>query len=70
MTDDVTLVCCKEMVQAQQSGTDNEGYGRLIRAERRADLVLAFIGCDLDTSSYCPWCGKMISILSLRKANA
>jgi len=51
------LFCgCSEFREAQQSCTDNEGYGRLIRewgGEWR-------IGCDLPAMNYCPWCGNRV----------
>jgi hypothetical protein len=51
------LFCgCVEFQKAQQSGTDNESYGRLI--SKSGDEWR--IGCDLDSISYCPWCGKRV----------
>lgn len=44
---------CRQWLRAQQSGTDNEMYGRLLRI-MDGD---ALIGCDLDPIEYCPWCG-------------
>ena len=53
----VSLFCgCSEFREAQQSCTDNEGYGRLIRewgGEWR-------IGSDLPAMNYCPWCGNRV----------
>jgi len=40
---------CDAFQQAQTSGTDNEGYGGLIRGRS--------IGCGLPEIKFCPWCG-------------
>lgn len=53
------LECCKSFGDAQESGTDNEGYGALIFVEK--DYVS--IGCNLPNINYCPYCGKPIKDL-------
>jgi hypothetical protein len=54
--------CCSDFGRAQQSGTDNEGYGRLIMTY--PDDPDAYIGSGgLPTINYCPWCGKKVSEL-------
>lgn len=53
------IECCHEMAQAQEVGTDNEGYGRAVwfigphRAWR--------IGSRMGDIAFCPWCGKKVS---------
>ena len=45
--------CCDDWRDAKQSGTDNDGYGRLI-------MVIggeAMMGCGLPHVAFCPWCG-------------
>jgi hypothetical protein len=49
--------CCTDFKNAQRSGTDNEGYGRLLddyNGEWR-------MGSGLSNISYCPWCGTQVS---------
>ena len=46
--------CCPEWLKAQQSGTDNEGYGRLIQVYPDG---AASMGSDLPPIRFCPWCG-------------
>ena len=41
--------CCLPFEDAHQSGTDNEGFGPLLRIDT--------IGCELPPIKYCPWCG-------------
>lgn len=52
------LDCCMAMIQAQQSGTDNEMYGALVRYYDPDNTV--WMGCDLPPITFCPWCGKKI----------
>lgn len=47
-------VCCDNFAEATNSGTDNEGYGRLI--SKPFDKWK--MGQDLPDIKYCPWCGK------------
>ncbi len=47
---------CEEFQNANQSGTDNEAWGRLIRKDDRGWTI----GCDLHPIIYCPWCGKKL----------
>jgi hypothetical protein len=49
------LKCCPDMEAAQESGTDNEGFGPLVY--RSAEDIF-FLGCDLPALKFCPWCGK------------
>lgn len=49
-----TTACCSEFLRAQESGSDNEGYGRLISCANG----LWQIGDGLPPLAYCPWCGK------------
>ena len=51
----IEIPCCTAWEQAQQSGTDNEGYGALLYFV--ADDEPRF-GCNLPTVENCPWCGK------------
>ena len=44
---------CQAFKAAQLGGTDNEGYGRLVRWFGDGWQI----GCDLPTINYCPWCG-------------
>lgn len=51
--------CCDDFKRAQNSGTDNEGYGRLLSNLGR-DQVAAdrwSIGSNLPNIKFCPWCG-------------
>lgn len=57
MSSDVTtsnLVCCKDFENAQASGTDSEGYGALVRENRKGNVEL---GLHLPPIRFCPWCG-------------
>lgn len=58
--------CCLEFQNAQQTGTDNEGYGRLISDYGRNGEYM--IGCDLAPMNYCPWCGADISLPTITDA--
>lgn len=40
---------CQSMKNAQESGTDNEGYSSLIKGKH--------IGSGLPDIEFCPWCG-------------
>lgn len=51
------LGCCMAMIQAQQSGTDNEAYGSAVSYSVEG---IAEIGCQLPPITFCPWCGKKI----------
>lgn len=51
---DMKMFCCENFKQAGQSGTDNEGYGPLLR---EAPDGAYEIGCDLLSIRFCPWCG-------------
>jgi len=48
---------CEEFRHAQQSTTNNEGYGRLVNFFRNKWEV----GYGLLPISYCPWCGKRLT---------
>jgi hypothetical protein len=48
---------CRNWLRAQQSGTDNEAYGRLL-GHFGDDWSM---GSDLDPIDYCPWCGASLS---------
>lgn len=50
-------ICCDNFDKAMESGTDNEGWGRLIRP---LDDGTFKIGSDLPDIAYCPWCGKSL----------
>lgn len=45
--------CCDAWTEAQQSGTDNEGYGRLLYET----MGQWSIGSELPPIRFCPWCG-------------
>lgn len=49
-------VCCPNFLEATEGGTDNEGYGALIRA---ADKKWR-IGSGRPPLLYCPWCGTVL----------
>lgn len=49
--------CCAAFKAAQESGTDNEGYGALLH-----DLDGRWsMGCDLPSIDYCAWCGTAVA---------
>ena len=51
---------CSDFQEAQDLGTDNEGYGRLVK-------IYSFgiqMGCITTPISYCPWCGKRVPEVS------
>lgn len=48
--------CCQAWADAQTPGTDNEGYGQLLRHT----LGRWSIGVDLPHIEFCPWCGAGI----------
>ena len=50
--------CCYNFAAARQSGTDNEGYGRLVDDSDNS----WFIGRDLPPIRHCPWCGVELKI--------
>ncbi len=58
MAFDVHHNCCTTFDRAQQSGTDNEGYGRLMWVH----AGIASMGCGLPPIDYCPWCGTPIAM--------
>lgn len=41
--------CCDDWLNANKSGTDNEGYEALVSGRR--------IGYELPPVKFCPWCG-------------
>lgn len=47
--------CCEGIVKANQSCTDNEGYGRLLHWYTGEGFN---IGSELQPIRFCPWCGK------------
>ena len=49
-------VCCNDMSQAFDDGTDSEGYEPLL-CERDGMID---VGDGLSNIEYCPWCGKKI----------
>lgn len=51
------LACCSTMLKAQESGTDNEGYGRLVSDYGDWSWHM---GCGLPEFNYCPWCGNSV----------
>jgi hypothetical protein len=48
--------CCEAWEKAQQSGTDNEAYGRLLYGADDWRM-----GCDLPPVKFCPWCGAEVT---------
>lgn len=50
--------CCYDFKRAQEKGTDNEGYGRLIMSY--ANDGVYHIGSGLSSIEFCPWCGKPV----------
>lgn len=51
--------CCRQFVKAQDLGTDNEGYFRLVYDDASGNL---YIGCGLPPIRFCPWCGERLEI--------
>jgi len=56
--------CCEHWKRAQESGTDNEGYGALLGYERTdAEIPVKVTGWyigdrdELPPIKFCPWCG-------------
>jgi hypothetical protein len=57
--------CCEGWAHAQHSGTDNEGYGRLLydcanpqwRVAPRTKPPEWQMGSGLPPVKFCPWCG-------------
>lgn len=52
--------CCDAWAKAHQGGTDNEGYGRLIRDWGYVDaydVSMLTMGSYLPEVRFCPWCG-------------
>ena len=50
--------CCQEFDDAQDIGTDHEGYGSAVSYDSAVDEYS--IGVDTPAINYCPWCGKEI----------
>ena len=50
------VICCRPMISAQSSGTDNAGAGALIYVIE-SDV---WMGTGLDPIHCCPWCKKKI----------
>jgi hypothetical protein len=46
--------CCEPWRKAHNSGTDNEGYGSLLRANNHGTTTA---GCIPEDIRFCPWCG-------------
>ncbi len=53
--------CCANFAHAQEDGTDNEGWGKLIDYYGAND---ANIGSDLPPIKFCPWCGTSLKDIS------
>jgi hypothetical protein len=56
--DEPKLKCCADMVNAQESGTDNESYGSLVYYLSGSYHLGS---SDLPDISFCPWCGRSIA---------
>lgn len=55
MTNETRTTCtCEPFQKAQETCTDNEGYGRLISRSSYGWVT----GCDLPPIKFCPWCGN------------
>lgn len=50
--------CCPEFAKALEGGSDNEGYGCLIRHRSGESFE---IGCELAQVRFCPWCGAEVA---------
>jgi hypothetical protein len=50
------VLCCADMIKAQQTGTDGEGYGRLF-IFRHGQLDAGEHPTPL---RFCPWCGQSV----------
>lgn len=48
-----TAACCPSWEKAQQSGTDNEMHGSLVRPDGNEWRI----GYDLPSVAFCPFCG-------------
>lgn len=49
--------CCDEWQEAQQPGTDNERYGRLVSEHKTSQGVWYQLGGIDVRVKFCPWCG-------------
>ena len=58
-----TFCCAAYKKAAIEFGTDNEGYGRLIRNYDSGEFP-RWIGYDLPQIEFCPWCGTALKALS------
>lgn len=57
--------CCAMFKESQTSGTDNEGYGSLLRWEVPDKYAPDreegwYIGDGLDKIKFCPWCASPV----------
>ena len=52
------MYCCDTFEAALQSGTDNEGHGRMVRRHPDGGYE---VGCGLPAIMFCPWCCTNLS---------
>ena len=50
----IGIICCDSFADAMQAGTDNEGYGALLRPDGDRFSVGS---SELQHIRFCPWCG-------------
>ncbi len=53
-------ICCRAFIEALETGSDNEGYGRLISVDDDKDWR---IGGVMRSGRCCPWCGSYEPIM-------
>lgn len=52
-----SIDCCRNMLQAQEVGTDNEGYGSAVWEIGDGSFRIGIRTGDI---AYCPWCGAPV----------
>jgi hypothetical protein len=52
-------LCCQQLCNAFECGTDNEAYGSLA-SNYGETLSSITIGCELPEIVFCPWCGTRL----------
>ena len=53
-------VCCWAFAQANEKGSDSEGYGRLVSLDD--DLSWSIGSFHLGEGKFCPWCGSQTPV--------
>ncbi len=52
--------CCETMKQAQQLGTDSEGYGPAVCEGYDDNVSDCYVGTIEKPFKMCPWCGEAL----------